>query len=142
MVRRVFLAFLVFGLGACGDDGTKPDSILGTYMSQSVNGEEFGHTSQSLNADGTASITEITAEHIVLGPQSSCEVNITSTVSVFSGGVLLGETTMTETIKAGTFEFSNGAITLNYTGGGVDTGSIVGSTLTITRGGDVWVYRK
>ncbi len=49
---------------------------------------------------------------------------------------------MTETIRAGTFEFSNGAITLNYTDGVVDTGSIVGSTLTITRGDNVLDYRK
>ena len=142
MLRVVFLAFLVFGLVACGDNGTEPDSILGTYTSQTVNGEEFGYTFQSFNPDGTQSITEVTAEHIVLGPQSSCEVNITSTVSFFFGGFFVADTTMTETIRAGTFEFSNGAITLNYTDGVVDTGSIVGSTLTITRGDDVIVYRK
>ncbi len=86
MVQRVFLVFLVFGLVACGDNGTDPDSILGTYTSQTVNGEEFGYSFATVNPDGTQSITEVTAEHIVLGPQSSCEVNITSTVSVFSGG--------------------------------------------------------
>ena len=74
MVRKVFWAFLVFGLVACGDDGIGPEDIVGTYTSQTVNGEEFGYSFFAVNPDGTQSVTEVTAEHIVLGPQSSCEV--------------------------------------------------------------------
>ena len=142
MVRRVFLAFLVFGLVACGDNGMEPDSILGTYKSQTLNGEEFGFTFQTFDpSTGIQTITEVTAEDIVLDPQSSCEVNTTLTESVFDQFGLLGEMTRV-TERTCTFEFSNGAITLNYTVGGTDTGSIVGKTLTITRGDDVIVYRK
>ena len=39
MVRQVFLAFLVFGLVACGDDSVAPGvAILGTWELESVNG--------------------------------------------------------------------------------------------------------
>ena len=36
MVCRVFLAFLVLGLLACGDDVIGPEDIAGTYMLQSI----------------------------------------------------------------------------------------------------------
>ena len=38
MIRRVFLAFFVFGLVACGDDGTGLEDIAGTYTLQTVDG--------------------------------------------------------------------------------------------------------
>jgi len=38
MVRRVFLAFLVLGLVACGDDVLGPEGIAGTYTLQSWDG--------------------------------------------------------------------------------------------------------
>ena len=37
MIRRVFLAFLVFGLVACGDDGVSPEvTIIGTWEFVSI----------------------------------------------------------------------------------------------------------
>ena len=143
MIRRVFLAFLVFGLVACGDNGTDPDRILGTYTLQTINGEEFlGFSRLSNNAFGGFDVIQVTAAHTVLGPQDSCEASWTETTSVFdANGFLLGTSTMTLPNPC-TFEFSDGALTLNYTDGRVETGSIVGSTLTITRNGDVWVFRK
>jgi len=37
MIRRVFLAFLVFGLVACGDDGVAPEvTIIGTWEFESI----------------------------------------------------------------------------------------------------------
>ena len=142
-VRRIFLASSLFGLVACGDGVVGPEDIVGTYTAQTVNGEEFGYTFLSFDpGTRTQTITEVTAERIVLGPQSSCEVNLTFTERVFQGGDFVGERTRTQTGRTGTFEFSNGTITLNYTGGSAETGSIVGSTLTITRGGDIWIFRK
>ena len=39
MIRRVFLAFLVFGLVACGDDGVSPENpIIGTWEFESIMG--------------------------------------------------------------------------------------------------------
>ncbi len=40
MIRRVFLAFLVFGLVACGDDGVSPENpIIGTWEFESIMGD-------------------------------------------------------------------------------------------------------
>ena len=138
MIRRVVLAFLAFGLVACGDDGIGPEDIVSTYTSDTQNGEEFGYTFQSLNSDGSVSVTEVTAEHIVLGPQSSCEVNLMSETTVYFFNQLVDQRSMTVT-RLCTFVFNNGALTLNYTDGNVDTGSIVGSTLTITEVGSIGV---
>ena len=44
MIRRVVLAFLAFGLVACGDDGIGPEDIVSTYTSDTQNGEEFGYS--------------------------------------------------------------------------------------------------
>jgi len=143
MVRRVFLAFLVFGLVACGDDGIGPQDIAGTYTLQTVNGEPSPFfTLQSLNPDGFIELSALAAAHTVLGPQSSCTVSLTFETTIFdSFRNLLVESSMTETNPC-TFVFTNGALTLNYTDGKVETGSIVGSTLTITRNGALWVFRK
>ncbi len=41
MIRRVFLAFLVLGLVACGDDGVSPEHpIIGTWEFESIMGGE------------------------------------------------------------------------------------------------------
>ena len=53
MIRRVFLAFLVFALVACGDngtgnDGTDEESITGTYTLQSIDGDP-----EPVNDNGT-----------------------------------------------------------------------------------------
>ena len=142
MVRRVLLAFLVFGLVACGDDVVGPEDIAGTYTLQTVDGEPspfFGF--QSLNQDGSINVTALTSGHVVLGPGSSCERSLTFSTTVFSGPTLLDESTMTVTTQC-TFVFSNGDLTLNYTDGTVDMGSIAGSTLTLTDNSSLWVYRK
>ena len=144
MLRRVSLAFLLCSLVACGDPGIiPPEDIAGTYTVQTINGEEFrGYAFRNINPDGSQSITEVNGAQVVLGPESSCDVGVTSKISVYDqSGFFVGETTTTSTDPC-TFEFSNPAITLNYTAGRVETGSVVGSTLTLTRGDDVWVYGK
>ena len=79
---------------------------------------------------------------MVLGPESSCDRSETSTTTVLFFNQVVDESTMTVTVQC-TFVFSNGDLTLNYTDGNVDTGSIAGSTLTLTRHSDyVFVYRK
>ena len=142
MIRRVFLAFLVFGLVACGDGIVTLEDIVGTYTLQTVNGEEYGFAFQTVNPDGTQSITEVTGAQAVLGPQDSCDVGLISNISTYDQfGILTGEMSVTSTDPC-TFEFSNPAITLNYIDGRVETGSVVGSTLTLNRGDEVWVFRK
>ena len=98
-------------------------------------------TSISFKSDGTTEFSALTSGHVVLGPESSCERSLTFTITVTFFNQVVDESSMTVT-TACTFLFSNGALTLNYIDGNVDTGSIAGSTLTITRGGSVWVFRK
>ncbi len=142
MIRRVFLAFFVFGLVACGDGIVTLEDIVGTYTLQTVNGEELGFAFQTFNPDGTQSITLVNGAQAVLGPESSCDVGVTSMISVFDQfGFFVGVTTTTSTDPC-TFDFSNPVITLNYPDGRVETGSVVGSTLTLNRGDQVWVFRK
>jgi len=40
MIRRVFLAFLLFGVVGCGVDVTDPGSVSGTYTLRTLNEEE------------------------------------------------------------------------------------------------------
>ena len=141
MARRVFLAFLVFGLVACGDDSTGLEDILGTYTLQTINEEELGFSFQTVNPDGTILITVINAAEAVFNPQSCAVITNATTTLIDPFGQVRGESSMAVTTQC-TFMFRSGALTLNYTDGTVDTGSIVGSTLTITRNGALWVFRK
>ena len=145
MVRRAFLAFLVCGLVACGDDGTGLENITGTYVLQTVNGEgpPFSEIFGTGPEVGTTEFSQGTGGHIVLGPESSCEVGLTFETSVLDQfGRLAGAPSSTTVTDPCTFVFSNGVLTLNYADGKVETGSIAGSTLTLTRGGSVWVFQK
>ena len=36
MIRRVFLAFLIFGVTGCGDDGTGLENVIGTYLLETI----------------------------------------------------------------------------------------------------------
>ena len=129
MIRRVFLALLVFGLVACGDDGTGDDGtgvedIVGTYVLRSIDGEELPVTgliagSLTLKQDMTCSLSQT--------------VRLESVGAVFTG------------IRAGTYTFNSGALTLTFESGNsplVLEGSISGSTLTLPRSGQVYVLQK
>ena len=59
MIRRVFLAFLVFGLVACGDDGVSPEvTIIGTWEFVSITSESGTATA---SGPSTVTFTETTA---------------------------------------------------------------------------------
>ena len=141
-MRKVLVLCFLASLATCGDS-TGPESVAGTYTLRSVNGEPLPWVQGvSLREDGLEETLEVTTGHTVLGSDSSCEFSssiVSTVVDVF--GNLLSRSIMIETDPC-TFVFGNGALTLNYTDGNVDTGSIAGSQLTITRGGDVWVFRK
>ena len=129
MVRRVFLAFLVLGLVACGDDVIGPEDIAGTYTLQSVNG-------QSLPWALEAGV-EVTAGGITLNQSMTCSRSLTAMLT--DGGTVA---TVTQT-DVGTYTFVTGAVTLTWASdGSTDSGSIVGSQLTLTPDGDVLIFRK
>ena len=62
MVRRVFLAFLGFGLVACGDDGVAPEvTIIGTWEFESITG---GNGVTNLVSTLTFTATTVTLVYI------------------------------------------------------------------------------
>jgi len=129
MVRRVFLALLVLGLVACGDDVIGPEDIAGTYTLQSINGQSLPW--------GPETGVEITAGSITINQSMTCSRSITGTAT--NGGTVV---TVTDT-EVCTYTFVNGVITFTWdSDGSTDSGSIVGSQLTVTVDGDVLIFRK
>ena len=160
MIRRVFLAFLVFGLVACGDDSTGPESITGTYTLQSIDGEVL----PAFLAVPTEAITiEITAGSVTLNQNMTCSISLSLRGTV-DGTVSTGRTETegcTYTFMGSQAEF---AITVTFSartvsGGsifaplfgsildafGLRSGSVAGSTLTLNSlidGHTVFIFRK
>ena len=137
MIRRVFLAFLVFGLVACADDGVGPEDIVGTYVLQSIDGEAL----PVVILVGTTLLFEVTAGSVTLDPDMTCRVNI-SIRETEDGPVSTNTTVCTYT-----FNFNNGAITANFpadadTNASIIRGSIVGSRLALNDQGSILVYEK
>ena len=128
VIRRVFLALLVLGLVACGDDVIGPEDIAGTYTLQSVNGQSLPWGEAGL---------EVTAGSITINQSMTCSRSLTGTAT--DGGTVV---TVTDT-EVCTCTFVNGVVTFTWdSDGSTDSGSIVGSQLTITVDGDVLIFRK
>ena len=127
MIRRVVLAFLAFGLVACGDDGLGPEDVAGTYTLQSLDGEE-------LPAGFGIPGLEISAGSLTLNQDMTYS---TSTTIVDTMGALVSQST-----SVGIYTLnSSGAFTLTPSQGDAASGSISGSTLTLAHDdGIVWVY--
>jgi len=134
MVRRVFLAFLVLGLVACGDDVIGPEDIAGTYTLQSVNGQSLPWV--ILQVGDTYSML-VTAGSITINKSMTCSRSLTVTET--DGGTV---TTTTDT-EVCTYTFVNGAITFSWgSDGDTDSGSIVGSQLTLNTENEILILRK
>lgn len=144
MIHRVLLGLLLYSLVACGDDPTGPEDVAGAYTLQTVDGAgaPFTESISPRGEDGTINVIQTTAGHTVLGPQSVCELSLTVETETFDElGAFLSESSTTVTNPC-TFVLSSGSLTLNYDDGSADTGSLAGSTLTLTRDGAVWVFEK
>ena len=135
MIRRVFLAILVFGVTACGDDGTGLQAIIGTYTLQSIDGEGLPAVVSPME---DPVIVKVTAGSLLLNEGTTCTSSFRTTKKLEDG-------TVTEVVDAGvcTYTFNNGALSLNFPDGSSTTsGSISGSTLTVTLGETVFVFVK
>ena len=144
MVRRVFLAFLVFGLAACSKIAG-PEDVAGIYILQTINGAALPAIFSEI---GAAILVEITAGSVTLDEDTTCSVD--STFRETEDGNV---TTSTEALPC-TFRFldalselaenPNGPITLRSPAGEfIASGSIAGSILTLTgAGGAFFEYRK
>ena len=88
MIRRVFLAFLVFGLVACGDDGVSSEvTIIGTWEFVSITSD-----SGTVTASGpsTVTFTETTATLVFTdctetGTYTLVDGTLTATVTAVNG---------------------------------------------------------
>ncbi len=125
MIRRVFLAFLVFGVTGCSDS-IGPEDIAGTYTLLSVDGE-------GLPAGFGTPGLEIEAGSLTLNQDMTYS---TSTTIVDTMGALVNQSA-----SVGTYTFDQGAITLTPSEGGAASGSVSGATVTIAHDdGIAWVY--
>ncbi len=110
-------------------------SITGTYTLQSADGDPLPFVVFQVGADKV----EVTAANVILNADMSCTSTFTYTTTE-SGNV----TTETETDEC-TYTINGGAIALTFpfVGGFTNSGSIVGSTLTITnQDGVVLIFQK
>lgn len=134
MVRRVFLAFLVSGLVACGDDSTGLEEIAGTYTLRSIGGEELPAVVDEVGIV----LAEVTAGSVTLDVDGTCTSSFTTRREMVDG-------TVTTTTDPGvcTYTFNDGAVALSFPDGSSSTaGSISGSTLSVTLGGTVFIFQK
>ncbi len=132
MIRRVFLAVLIFGVTACGDDGTGLENVIGTYILETIDG---GPLPWILLQVGGNKI-EVTAGSVTLNADRTCSDSITLRTTE-SGSV----TTDTATDMC-TYTTDGQAVTLTYADNTVSVGSIIGSALTITDAGVTFIFRK
>ena len=130
--KRIILAFLAFGLVACGDDGMGPEDVAGTYTLETIDGNPLPWVTFETGADKI----EITGGSVTLNADMTCSVSTTARVT-FSGNV----TTNTETHVC-TYTIIDGDITLTRPSATDASASINGSALTITTDELVFVYRK
>ena len=128
MIRRVLVAFLVFGLVACGDDGMGVEDIVGNYLLQSIDGEELPVTKGG---------TTTTAGSVHFKQDMTCSFIQTATVEIGGSATTFSSTQM------GTYTFNSGALTLTLGAGNNPlVGSISGSTLTLPALGRVYVLQN
>lgn len=128
---------LGLALGSCGDDddttGVEQETILGTYVLTTVNGNPLPFTDEP----GAAEREEITAMTIVLRPNNV----VTGTLSFrdFSGGQVVDQGTVP---FAGTFTVSGSTVTLTIADDDPVTGTVNANALTVTIEGDVFRFTK
>jgi hypothetical protein len=131
-IRRTLFALLVIGLGACGDDGTAPESLVGRYTLQTVDGNPLPFVIIEVGTDKV----EVTAAHINLNQDLTCSDSFTLVTT--EDGIA---STETETDIC-TYTTNNTGITVTFVGDDPFDGSIVGSQLTISDNGIVFIYQK
>jgi len=130
------LLILSQGCGG-GDSPTTPTpaQITGTYTLQSVNGQSLPFVIQVETA-ALYGIT-VTAGSTTLNQDMTASSSVTATYTD-------GATSTTTTVQdLGAYTYTGGAITVTWVSDGdSDSGSIVGSKLTLTDDGNVFLFQK
>ena len=132
MIRRVFLAFLIFGITACGDDATGLEDVVGIYTLQTIEGDPLPWVLLQVGAD----MIEVIAGSVTLNADRTCTDSIT--LRITQGGIVTSDPETDEC----TYTTDGQAVTLSYEDDTVSSGSIIGSTLTITDDGFVFIFRR
>ena len=123
MDRRVFLAFLVFGLVACGDDGVSSEvTIIGTWEFVSITSDSGTATA---SGPSTVTFTETTATLVFTdctetGTYTLVDGTLTATLTAVNGpacdmigDVVVFQATVTSDTLTLVFEFF-GTVTVVY----------------------------
>ena len=130
MVRRVFLAFLVFGVVGCGDGSVSPADVAGTYTLLSVNEEGL----PAVLAESADFLFEVTAGSVTLNADLTCSHSVTQRVTD------QGTETTDTVISACAYAIDDGFMLTRSGETVVLPGSILGTTLTIIEAGLDFVY--
>ncbi len=135
MIRRVFLAFVVFGVTACGDDGVGLEDIVGTYTLQTADGVTLPAVLVEI---GTTFLLEVTGGSVTLNQDLTCSFSLS--VRETEDGIVFPIDEVTDVC---TYTFNNEAIAMTDSDATTVSGSITGSTLTVTQpSGIVFIYEK
>ena len=132
MVRRVLVACLVFGLGACGDDSVSPADVAGTYTLLSV--DEVGLPATLSESESTGYLLELTAGSATLNADLTCSLSFTQRETD------QGTVTTDTLVSACTYTIDDGFMLTPSGETFALNGSILGTTLTIIDGGLVLVF--
>ena len=86
MIRRAFLAFLVFGLVGCGDDGISPeDAIIGTWEFRLITGGSLAPQTWTFTAT-TLTIMATAGDCTIVSTYTLVDGTLTFTVTSRVGG--------------------------------------------------------
>ncbi len=86
MIRRAFLAFLVFGLVGCGDDGVSPeDAIIGTWEFRRITGGSLAPQTWTFTAT-TLTIMATAGDCTIVSSYTLVDGTLTFTVTSRVGG--------------------------------------------------------
>ena len=132
MIRRVFLAVLIFGVTACGGDGTGLENVIGTYLLETIDGDPLPWVLLQVGDNKL----EVSAGSVTLNADRTCSDSLT--LETTQSGNVESDTAS----ELCTYTTDGQAITLTYTDDTVSDGTIIGSALTIADDGLAFIYRK
>ena len=134
MIRRSLIPLLVLGIAACGDDGLSLEEIVGTYTLQTIDGEAIPWVKFQT---GTTYTLEVTGGNVILNELRTC-TNTIMFRETLDGTV----TTETETVVC-QYSFTDGTLIMTFPVAGTGlNASIVGSLLSYTDGGNLYIFSK
>ena len=135
MKRRVILISCIIGATACGgDEPFAPEDVAGTYALLTVDGRQVPTL---VVDDGPTYSLEVTGGSLVLNLNRSC------TSTIFVTETVDGQATSDQQTAACTYIPKDGGLELGFPLlGALVPATVVGSTITYTDAGSVWVFGR